>query len=532
LNWVLVLQPKPYQASPGGDHQTFQLNSGQGPKEPADRYQTPAEVKIAIQQISSKLAGNPFQQFSKKAFPNGFRDAQGKKSAVLVLTVFLAVSGSTFLMAKLLSGSNGQAPVVVATPLKWSAYDLRGQQLFDRGSHREAEKQFLLAAAKAKTEAPGKRSLHLYTSLQELRMIYHVLGDKEGTDRTNAELLDVSAPTSGEGPAHFSWEILLERASKVRQNDELDSIIYGATVLLISGDGQAQSGDARQMLANIRNKVASNKSRIGLDQLTLLEAFCLSRESQSLSSDAFDAISRLTEVNPSQLAPGVANILVNMGLQEPKFSAQKFEKFSSHVIQESVSFRDRQLAQIDLAKIYFVTGRKSAAISSIEKCLAELEKRIPRLHWIILQALCARASLHSAGGNYAAAIPLYIRSISIAECVPTKHLRNLSTADFFRSLLAEAYMHNSQFSDAERILLTLVDNKDRLRPEQRAHWLQQLGRLYNLQKKYVSAEKCLSESVAIFAKVKALDTFYSNKYQVALSELTYARTKSGEKDSQ
>ncbi|MDZ4837871.1 MAG: hypothetical protein SGJ27_29150, partial [Candidatus Melainabacteria bacterium] len=30
LNWVLVLQPKPYQASPGGDHQTFQLNSGQG----------------------------------------------------------------------------------------------------------------------------------------------------------------------------------------------------------------------------------------------------------------------------------------------------------------------------------------------------------------------------------------------------------------------------------------------------------------------------------------------------------------------
>ncbi|MDZ4836014.1 MAG: hypothetical protein SGJ27_19730, partial [Candidatus Melainabacteria bacterium] len=69
LNWVLVLQPKPYQASPGGDHQTFQLNSGQGHDDQFGKFQKKLSKELGIN-VDCRGDGSFELHFSDNYDPN------------------------------------------------------------------------------------------------------------------------------------------------------------------------------------------------------------------------------------------------------------------------------------------------------------------------------------------------------------------------------------------------------------------------------------------------------------------------------
>lgn len=487
-------------------------------KEPSDRYQTPAEVKAAIQQISKGAGENPFQQFKKKAFPNGLSDTRGKMGAAVVAAALMTLAGAVYLVSNIPNLDNSKAPNSVPVPPKpWKSYDLKGQQLFDMGSYPLAEKQLLLALEKAKADQTGKRKVRLFTSLQELRLLYTAWKKSDRVDWANSELLDLNAEQFLERTqSKFSWEEVSRLLSRAKSPEDLNQVVEMSRDLTINGNSISREQNTLNMLSLIRRKIEMiPNSELARDQFVLLESFQGMGEARVLSAEVKTVISKFAAQPVEVLTPAMANVLVTVGLGQ--FDSQLLEKFSLYASERGSSI-DRLVALTDLSYIYLESKRKDAAKEVIEKCIAEAENQVPRPYVNLTKALLKRADIYRAEQNFLAAIALYRRALSISECVPSVVGSGLRS-NTLRLGLARAYLESGNEYEAEPILVSICENPDRFSDLLRANSLRLLGLIYVRQNKLNQAEDSLKKSVAIYKSQKLSVRYHIDCFKAASDEL-------------
>jgi serine/threonine protein kinase/tetratricopeptide (TPR) repeat protein len=472
-------------------------------KEPSARLQTPREVKSSIQEILRRRNGGIFQRTFKQVCSHGSNAIRGRKFAALVFFCILLASGGAFVVSRLMDNSVRVAPNLVPPTkhlLTWNTYDLKGQRLFDSGAYRAAEKQFLLGVEKAKSEVGARRNLHLYTSLQELKMLYYVLNDTTGIDRVEGELVECEVPAANKS-SNYSWDDLLESSRSARTSQDFNRIAEQSAELMLNGNSISNKQNKRLALESIAKKCAGiDAAKSAVLQLNLLSAYLEMTEGGAiLKQGASSAFSELTKRQPEELPPPVACVLITLGCSEPDPGVvESFADYGSRFFKSAMY---KFHAQSRLAEIYSLTGRKDAAIQAMEYCLQSAESEVPRNYWHVAIALKSRADLFADERNFKASIPLLVRADSIIECTPSfRNLRMVSSSESIKAALANAYTGVQKYGKAEQILTELLEKNSSLAPLFKAELLYKLSIVYSLTGRSKKAENSLEESIALFGE--------------------------------
>ena len=219
-----------------------------------------------------------------------------------------------------------------------------------------AEKQFRTAMVKAQSEVGDRRNLHLYTSLQELRMIFNVLGDKKGLDWADGELIECEVPALDK-ESQYSWDEALKKAGSASTSFEFQAAANMAVDLVLNGSSVSNKRNSRAMLQLIQEKFdKKDEAKLPLDQIVLIDAYVAQDENGlPISLRAMTALSNLSKCQPEALSAEMSSVLITLGISE--LVPASVEKFAEYYSQHGRSATYKFVAQSCLSEIYRLTGR-------------------------------------------------------------------------------------------------------------------------------------------------------------------------------
>lgn len=494
-------------------------------KEPSERIQQPQEVKVAIQAILKNLEVD--RSPALKLFMEG-QSVTRKKATVLTICCIITLLGLVAFAFSISSGTQKQPNMVAAAKAlkSWRTYDLNGQLLFDQGAYDPAEKQFSLAVETTASEIGESRLLHLNTSLRELRILFTATGNREKLGEVNGQLIETEAPT--QRTHQYSWSDVSSLIAKASTDSDLDAAVERAMDVVLQGDETVPTRESCALLLGQVERVEQiSRSERTVDQLLALNAYQCYRAGLPLSAKTSAAVCRLlNSSSPEQISPGIARLLVFVGLKVPNPRFQILERYAEHARQQARSPLDRLKSELELCEIYRLTDRRALAVKTIERSLLGIERLVPRKYWYLSCALAVRADLYSEEHKFSAAIPLLRRAIAIRECEEHEARSGRDSSDDLKSSLAHAYAGTEDGAEkAEKILITLIENQN-VKSSRKAAWLGQLGGLYLQLGQLEKSETALRESIGLFRATKQLTFYDSVRYKSAIANLQRVQKRS------
>ncbi|MBX9666786.1 MAG: protein kinase [Candidatus Obscuribacterales bacterium] len=496
---VLVKSPELAKFAPAIDSRLAKMLS----KKTSDRYPSAQELAEELLLLQKKLAKKP--------------EAPNKHKILLAVSV-LAFAG---IVTSLVLWAQNKAPQPVPidkTP--WATYDLKGQQLFDRGAYERAEKCFLKALNKAKTEKSNIRLQHMNTTLRELRMIYYTMENRKGFDWATEELLNVILPPF---KAPYTWKELFEmadllkhRSTKTVENEFVDAV---ALVTFSNSDRELPTKEA---LPTLIQKLSNNEMLAS--QIRVMEGVFYVDQGEFPPLESQSAL-KFIQSRPDQLSVRMKGLAVRLAFSQKRLDLNSCERMLRSVKIDPNSV-DSILATVRLSKIDWSLDKKGLAVAEISESLAAAERVTPRNYTLIADALFTLAS-YDRPANSAAVLPLLVRAKAIAEC---EHFGTEAEIASSRELivrgLVDVLVELGRLSEAEAALKSVLaryTNSDSKNSLSRPTVLAELGYIYLLRKMYAQAEECLLESIAAFEiKADSLPLSCQEPYASSLHNLSEA----------
>jgi serine/threonine protein kinase len=407
-------------------------------KAPEDRYASAAEAKTALIALERRVKPDPLPQHPPfNAGSNQKPSSKAILAAVAAVVVLGGAGAAVFYGTN--HGANDQKVVVDKTP--WRTYDLKGQQLFDKGAYALALKSYEKAYNRAKQEKPGPtRATKINTSLRELRAINFVLGNQKNIDSINEELLENPAPEpkSDEVVDVSQLERQIAKLNPQNVDAEWDQLIDKAAIVqehfeLTKGAATNPILDALELqLQRIPNQ------RKRLDQIHVLRSLSKFHQNQTLSNESVLALSSTLNEQWMSLTPAVSLALGRMLFAQERVDWQIFLKMIERAeLSENLSIRLRATQQ--KARALSLLGRNDAALKTLTALLREVESSPSRDYSLLVNVLVGIAGLYEAEAVDDQALPLLNRAKAIVETDETIAKSNrYSLAEIIEAMLAKA----------------------------------------------------------------------------------------------
>lgn len=432
-------------------------------KTPDERYASVSDVKDELIELRRRIeptdarnetdSVSPFSASSSKGF-------SGKHTTIVVALAGLAILGAgTFVLSGVMGGANkGKEPALDSTP--WKAYDLKGQQLFDKGAYKPALLNFKKAYERAKQEkdGPGKAT-KLNTSLRELRSIYYVLEDKKALDRVVLELLEHPQPKKAE--SNFNQrQLLKEIASLSKENigASWPALIETVTAVISDPVARAQSASLLKVLDEQLNQIGHQELR--LEQLQMVQTY-LSYEEHFLRTGVYsalpsDRLRKLLEQQGDTLTPRVAILLVKMLHDDVSVDPVALATLLRRA-ERSEDQQVRSSARYLRAISSWAGGNRDAAMTLVNELLSDAESQPQRSDIELSRFLTLAGYWHAASNQYELAIPLLKRAASITKLGDVEPSVQSGQLNLIESQLALSYANLNRFGDASKIQMRIVN---------------------------------------------------------------------------
>ncbi len=466
-------------------------------KKTSDRYPSAQELAEELLLLQKKLTKKPEP-------PN--------KHKILLAVSVLAFAG---IVTSLVLWTQSKAPQPVPidkTP--WATYDLKGQQLFDQGAYDRAEKYFVKALNKAKSEKSKNRLTHINASLRELRIIYYVLKNNERFAWAAEEIVNSTVPPY---KAPYTWAEVFEEASLLNRSSspqEERALIDEVAELVLS---KPASDETLASLKNLVRKLDQNKLLVA--QLQVLEAVCRRGRMEQVPSEVESAALKTVLASESTLSTRMRTWAVLLALSGSNIDLDACDNLLRSVKTDGKSAASIH-AMLTRAKIDWMLDRKLLATAEVTDCLLPVESVFPRNYSLMVDVLMTLATYRQADSP-ARALPLLLRAKAITECELVTNER-ISSRELVALELADVYSELGRFGDAESELNSLLSRYKNYDPRNtlgRPVVLAELGYLYGRRKMYPEAEDCLLESIRAFEDNKVLPLSFQEARASALINL-------------
>lgn len=426
-------------------------------KRPEDRYLSVLDAKGDLLELqrkmkppkNSKLATSP--SVSNVVDEVGDKKPDKNRTKILASVVAVLIVGAVGIFsAGVFSGVKPSAPDVKDL-IPWKAYDLKGQQLFDKGVYKPALLNFQKAYERAKLEkdGPGKAT-KLNTSLRELRSINYVLGNTEAVDSVNQELLENPVQTRAlpQVPVERLQESIAS-LSKENISERWDSLIEKVAAAVTDLRTRESSRPLLDLVEKRLLAIGGEEAR--LEQLEIVRAYIKFEQhlakSGEYSVSSGERLRRILLKQQKILTPQVGMLLVKMLLDdkdvEPNALTEllyRAEASSNKAVSDGARF-----LRLDLL---WSSGNKDAALLGMRDLLADIESLPDRDDTDLSRVLMALGYWHTSLNQFELAIPILNRSLSITklgEVDPSAQLNQLNLIEF---QLALCYANLKRFDDA------------------------------------------------------------------------------------
>ncbi len=470
-------------------------------KNPSDRYEKPADVKAELQSLGRALFAPATQVSIQLPVDDGYE--KRKKNLALITLGVVAVLGSGAAIGLSL-GWNVAPPVVAAKVDKtpWSSYDYKGQRMFDVGNYKDASEYFHKAHERALTVSEPRRSILVDRSLRELRMISSVLKDKAGVESANKLLLNLTLQEKVTSTDFSELQRAVASAIHAEDSSELQTqldLLHRALPKL-----RAQGIDVLQYLSSLEKKlILSERLQLSLVYVQLLSAAVqIENENDDLPQLAsiIDAASKFE----GRLSPTQAYLAGDLSMR-----VRGSSNLTEHLLQYAYDYGDQLVqskAVLVQARLYFETGRKTAAINRLSAELGQLEKRsTTEFAWLYVILLDLSSMLaHNAEAEKA--LPLLIRARSIAqyELDDFRFYSGGSSKDLIDYRLVNLYTDLNDFDSAIDLLDSMAGSISDAEAGdlQKVRWYAKYGRVLCKQRRFDQAIKRLKQAEELIAKQK------------------------------
>ncbi|MBX3152520.1 serine/threonine protein kinase [Candidatus Obscuribacterales bacterium] len=429
-------------------------------KRPEDRYLSVMDAKGDLLELRCKMKQPeiselaPAPSVSNVVYEVGDKRPGKNRTKIFASLVAVLIVGAVGIFSAGVIRGVKPSPPDVKDLTPWKAYDLKGQQLFDKGAYKPALLNFQKAYERAKLEKDGPdKATKLNTSLRELRSINYVLGDSKAVDTVNQELLDHPIQTSAVPKVPFErLKKSIASLSKENISERWDPLIEKVTAAVTDLRTRESS---RPLLDLVQKQVTSiGNEQARLQQLEIIRAYISFDEQVFKTGDySVNSVERLKRILIEQrhsVTPQVGMLLVKMLQDDPAVDQAALVEIIYRA-QSGQNLFIRDGARYLGSNLQWNAGNRDAALLGMKELLAEVESRPARTDSDLSRVLTALGYWHTSMNQFEVAVPLLKRAASITilgDVEPSAQAGQLNLIEF---QLALSYANLKHYDDAIRL---------------------------------------------------------------------------------
>ncbi|MBX3075846.1 serine/threonine protein kinase [Candidatus Obscuribacterales bacterium] len=482
-------------------------------KTPDERYASVSDIKDELLELRRMMEPPPMQktvtpiQIDINGKLDGEQRGRGKKQAVLVAAIagFVIVGVGAVIYTGVMGGAKTKSGVSDSTP--WKAYDLKGQQLFDRGAYKPALLNFQKAYERAKSEKDGpSKAAKLNTSLTDQKAVYFVLKDADGLDLITQQISENPAP------AINAKELDVDSIKKaIAKLDAADiettwpALAEGLSKLGLSHGSRSIFIDAVDALSK-RLKLIPDQ-RLRSEQMEILRCYTkFDGNLPRISSEQANVLRSILNVQSESLAPAMSLIFV----RELQALESVDPESILRVANSAISRGDedvKRLASIEKSELLFRLNRNEEALTLMLEILQSMEASQPRRNEDVARMLLLVGAKRADLNQSEIALPLLVRShamLKVNEGVGWMLTGN-NLLNQVEQELAETYANLQRFEQARTLQQAVTQRileKSGAGSFEYACALYRFSRIYAQEGQLAKASDLLNKSAVIMRSMR------------------------------